>query len=212
LYGVGPMSGSDRDARIQVAATSALDGHALSAARALLYDVFDDMTEQDWRHTLGGTHALLWQSGELVGHGSVIPRTLLLDGRALHAGYVEGVAVRRERRRRGHGGALMAALEEVIRGSYDLGALGASEEGMLFYGARDWTRWEGSTWALSTSGRLRTAAEDDCIFVLPGAVALDLSGELTCDRREGDPWGSGPHFGHRRTGSRGGWKCFPVGR
>ena len=35
---------------------------------------------------------------------------------------------------------------------------------------------------------IRTAEEDGCIYVLPGAAELDLGGELTCDWRDGDVW------------------------
>ena len=57
----------------------------------------------------------------------MVQRRLLHGGRALRAGYVEGVGVRADRQRRGHGAALMAALERMIRGAYDLGALGATD-------------------------------------------------------------------------------------
>jgi aminoglycoside 2'-N-acetyltransferase I len=46
----------------------------------------------------------------------------------------------------------------------------------------------GRTFALTPSGIRRTEAEDDCIFVLPGAARLDLAGDLTCDWRTGDSW------------------------
>lgn len=55
-------------AEVLTAHTAALDPAALAAARALLYDVFDDMTDHDWEHALGGIHALVWDAGELVGH------------------------------------------------------------------------------------------------------------------------------------------------
>jgi hypothetical protein len=57
---------------VRTAHTSDLDAATLEAARALLYDVFDDMTDQDWEHALGGVHALAWEGAELVGHASVI--------------------------------------------------------------------------------------------------------------------------------------------
>jgi len=57
--------------------------------RALLYDVFDDMTDEDWDHSLGGMHALLWEGTELIGHASVIQRQLLYGGGAWRTGYVE---------------------------------------------------------------------------------------------------------------------------
>jgi aminoglycoside 2'-N-acetyltransferase I len=118
----------------------------------------------------------------------VIQRRLVHGGRALRAGYVEGVAVRADRRRHGVGTAMMRALERIIRGAYELGALGASEEGLAFYPALGWRPWRGTTWALTPRGRIRTEAEDDGIFVLEVSAALDLAGELTCGWREGDVW------------------------
>ncbi len=115
---------------MQVAHTADLDAGTLTSARALLDDVFGaDMTDQDWDHALGGVHALVWEEGALIGHASVVQRQLVYDGRALRTGYVESVAVRPDRRRRGVGGAMMNELERVIRAAYDLGALGATEEG-----------------------------------------------------------------------------------
>jgi aminoglycoside 2'-N-acetyltransferase I len=118
--------------------TAELGADTLADARALLYAVFDDMTEEDWEHALGGVHALVWDDAELVGHASLVQRRLLHQGRALRAGYVEGVAVRADRRRRGHGGAMMAALERVARRAYDVAALGATDEAARFYAARGW--------------------------------------------------------------------------
>lgn len=40
-------------------------------------------------------------------------RRLLHDGRALRTGYVEGIAIRADRCRRGHSAVIMAALERV---------------------------------------------------------------------------------------------------
>ncbi len=174
---------------VQLAHTWALEPATLAAARALLAEVFaGELTEHDWEHALGGMHALVRDGDELVGHASVIQRRLLHGGRALRAGYVEGVGVRAESRRQGHGSALMEALEDVVRSAYDLGALGATDEAAAFYAARGWQRWQGPTSAMTPSGIVRTPYEDDCIFVLPCAVELDLRGELTCDWRNGDVW------------------------
>jgi aminoglycoside 2'-N-acetyltransferase I len=173
---------------LRTAHTADLDAATLKAAQALLADVFDDLTDQDWEHSLGGIHALLWEGTELIGHASVIQRRLLHGGQALRTGYIEGVAVRTDRRRQGHGATLMDALERVVRGAYDLGALGATDEAAAFYASRGWQMWRGPTSALTPDGIVRTPDEDDCIFVLPVAVKLDLSGELTCDWRDGDAW------------------------
>jgi aminoglycoside 2'-N-acetyltransferase I len=116
------------------------------------------------------------------------PSCTLLHFRTLRAGYVEGVGVRADRRRRGHGAAIMAALERVIRGAYDLGALGATDEGAICYAARGWRRWTGPTLALTTHGIVHTEEDDGWVYVLSLDVALDPTGELTCDWREGDVW------------------------
>ena len=172
-----------------VAHTAQLDPAVLQAARRLLDDVFaGELTDDDWEHCLGGLHAVLWQEGELVGHAALVQRRLLHAGRALRTGYVEGVAVRADVRRRGHGGALVAALEDAASRAYDLAALGASDEGAAFYASRGWRRWQGPTSALTPGGPARTPDEDDCVHVLPFTVELDLTGELTCDWRDGDVW------------------------
>jgi aminoglycoside 2'-N-acetyltransferase I len=177
-----------RMTEVRTAHTADLDVATLSAARALLYDVFDDMTDQDWEHCLGGVHALVWEGAELIGHASVIQRRLLHGGHALRAGYVEGVGVREDRRGRGHGAAMMQALERVVRGAYDLGALGSTDEAIGFYAARGWQLWLGPSSALTPRGIERTEDADGAIYVLPVHVPLDLSGELTCDWRDGDVW------------------------
>ncbi len=188
-----PAPGGDlttgRMPAVRVAHTADLDAATLASVHALLHDVFDDMTEEDWDHALGGLHALAYEDGELIGHAAVIQRRLLHGGRALRCGYVEGVGVRADRRGRGHGAAVMAALERVIRAGYDLGALGASDEAAAFYAARGWQQWRGRSWTLTPSGVRRTPDEDDCLYVLPTpAATLDLDSDLTCDWRDGDVW------------------------
>jgi aminoglycoside 2'-N-acetyltransferase I len=174
---------------VRTAHTADLDNAILGAARALLDGVFEgEMSDHDWEHSLGGVHALAWDGDELVGHASVVQRRLLHGGRALRAGYVEGVGVRADRRRHGHGAAMMAALERVLRGAYELGALGATDAARDFYSARGWRPWQGPTSALTPTGVVRTEGEDGSVYVLPLAVPLDLAGELTCDWRDGDVW------------------------
>lgn len=178
---------------LQVAHTAGLDVATLRAVRALLEGVFTDdvdggFAEEDWDHTLGGMHAIVWEDGAPIAHASVVQRRLLHGGRVLRTGYVEAVAVRADRRRRGHGNTVMAAVERVIRGAYEVGALGASDEGMALYQARGWRRWEGPTSALTPDGIVRTPDDDGGIFVLPVGATLDLTGELTCDWRPGEVW------------------------
>ena len=174
---------------LRTAHTADLSAQDLAAARALLYDVFgDELEESDWEHALGGIHALVWDGGELVAHASVVQRRLLYRGRALRCGYVEAVAVRSDHQRRGHGGALMEAVERVIHGAYDLGALGGTDEGAPLYLRRGWQVWRGPLFALTPDGVVRTSDVDGAVYVLQSSAPLDLSGELTCDWRDGDVW------------------------
>ncbi|MFL5912576.1 MAG: GNAT family N-acetyltransferase [Gaiellaceae bacterium] len=174
---------------LRTAHTADLDATTLAAARDLLYAVFEDeMTEHDWEHCLGGVHATLWEEGDVIGHASVVQRRMLHDGRALRTGYVEGVAVRADHRGHGHGAALMEAIERVVRGAYDLGALGATDEAASFYERRGWQLWRGPTSALTPNGVIDTPDEDGSIYVLPNTAPLDVTGRLTCDWRDGDVW------------------------
>ena len=70
---------------------------------------------------------------------------------------------------------MMDALEMVVRGAYELGALGAADEAAAFYAARGWMVWQGPTSALTPSGIRRTEDDDGCIYVLPMQVPLDRS-------------------------------------
>jgi len=55
-------------AELHTAHTAELDAGTLTAARALLYAVFDDMTDHDWEHALGEVHAPVWEGADLIGH------------------------------------------------------------------------------------------------------------------------------------------------
>jgi aminoglycoside 2'-N-acetyltransferase I len=174
---------------VRVAHTAQLEPEVLAAARSLLYAVFDDMTEPDWEHCLGGIHAVAYEGADLVGHASLVMRRLLHGGRALRTGYVEGVAVRADARRRGHASEMMAPLERIIRDAYELGALGATDAAAAFYAGRGWRLWGGPLGALTPSGETGTPDEEGAVYVLPvDGVPLDVSGRLVCDWRDGDVW------------------------
>ena len=176
-------------AEVQVAHTAWLDPPELQAVRMLLDEAFNgDVTDDDYEHALGGMHALVWEGTELIGHGSVVMRRLLHGGRALRTGYVEGVAVRSDRRRRGHGAAVMTALERLIRGGYEIGALGASDGATRFYAERGWQVWTGTASVISPRGIERAPDEEGWIYVLPVTAQLTPDGDLACDWRAGDVW------------------------
>ncbi len=173
---------------VQIAHTADLEPATLANARGLMLGAFDDFTEDDWDHGLGGMHALAYEDDDLVAHASVVQRRMLHGGRALRTGYVEAVAVRADRRRRGHGAAVMEPLERIIRNAYELGALGATDDGAALYTTRGWLRWEGRLSALTPSGVAHTPEEEGFVYVLPVDGPVDLTGELTCDWRDGDVW------------------------
>jgi len=168
--------------------TAWLRPEELRAIRTLLDEAFDgEVTDDDYEHALGGIHAMVWDGPELIGHGSVVMRRLLHRERALRTGYVEAVAVRPDRQGRGYGTEVMQVLEDVIRGAYEIGALGATDEAAPFYSRRGWQRWPGTASVLTPYGRRRTQEVEGCIYVMPvtGELALD---DLSCDWRGGDAW------------------------
>lgn len=169
--------------------TAELTNRELRAIRVLLDESFGDgFTDDDYEHALGGVHALVCDGGELIGHGAVVMRRLLHDGRALRTGYVEGVAVRADRRRRGLASDVMAALERVIRGGYELGALSAADVAARLYVSRGWQPWSGTASVLAPGGIERTPEEEGGIHVLPVSAVLAPDGDLACDWRRGDVW------------------------
>jgi aminoglycoside 2'-N-acetyltransferase I len=174
---------------VVTAHTSSLDAAALVELRRFLEDAFGaEFDDHDWDHALGGVHAIGREDGALVTHASVVQRRLLHDGRAYRTGYVEAVAVRADRRRRGYGRTVMQRLGEVIVGAYELGALSAGEEAARLYRSLGWRAWEGRTWVLGPNGPERTPEDDDSTYVLPLATELDRAGDLACDWREGAVW------------------------
>jgi aminoglycoside 2'-N-acetyltransferase I len=172
--------------------TSDLDNETRESARRMVVEAFGggeyDFTDADWEHALGGMHALICQHGSLIAHGAVVQRRLIHRGTALRCGYLEAVAVREDRREQGLGAAVMDALEQVLRGAYQVGALSATVAGAPMYQARGWQAWRGPTSVLSPAGIARTPEDDGSVYVLPLDAQLDLDGELTCDWRPGDAW------------------------
>ncbi len=172
--------------------TSDLDGETREDARRMLLDAFagseTEFTDADWEHSLGGMHALICVRGALIAHGAVVQRRMLHQGAALRCGYLEAVAVQEDWRGQGLAMAVMDALEQVLRGAYQLGALNSSEAGRHIYASRGWVPWQGMTSVLAPSGVTSTPDDDESIFVLPLSVDLDTTGEITCDYRDGDVW------------------------
>ena len=157
--------------------------------RALLWDAFDDFSEDDWQHGVGGTHIVAIDGRDVVGHASVVLRPVYLGERTQGAGYVEGVAVAADRRGQGIGTAVMRTAEQVIKDTYPFAVLSTSEH--LFYERLGWRRWQGPTFVVEGGFHRRTPEEDAGVMVLSGdwvIAEIDLSLPLAVDARPGDDW------------------------
>ncbi|WP_405611854.1 GNAT family N-acetyltransferase [Streptomyces sp. NBC_01511] len=175
---------------LRTAHTFELDPATLGEIRALLDDAFDgDFSEEDWTHGLGGVHVLVRDgTGALVAHGSVIQRRLTHAGRSYRVGYVESVAVRADRRGEGLGGRVLEVLERVIGRAYDVGALGASDDGARLYLSRGWHLWRGRVETLSPEGVVRLPEEEGTTYLwpVPDRELPSAEDALVFDWRDGD--------------------------
>lgn len=169
--------------------TADLDVETRESARQMVIDAYEGtFSAADWEHSLGGMHALICRHGSIIAHGAVVQRRLIYRGTALRCGYVEAVAVREDCRGQGLATAVLDAVEQVLRGAYQLGALSSSEAGRPIYTARGWLPWKGATSVLAPAGLSRTPEDDQSLFVLPISVDVDPEAEITCDWRDGDVW------------------------
>ncbi|TGD89802.1 GNAT family N-acetyltransferase [Mycolicibacterium sp. CH28] len=171
--------------------TSDLDAETRHSAKEMVAEAFGGWTEftaDDWEHALGGMHAIIVHHGALIAHAAVVQRRLYYGGSALRCGYVEAVAVREDHRGQGLAHNVMDAIEQVIRGAYQVGALSSSPAGEKIYRPRGWLPWRGPTSVLAPTGPVSTPEDDGSIFVLPVDVQVDTTAELACDWRDGDVW------------------------
>lgn len=161
----------------------------LAAIRRLMHDAFEgDFGDEDWEHTTGGRHFVVYEAEALVSHASVIERVIEVDGRAFRTGYVEGVGTAPLLQRRGAGTAAMRAASEYIRSGFELGVLGTDAHG--FYKRLGWERWRGPSYVRRSTGLDRTEDEDDGLMVLRfgPSDSIRLEGSISCEERPGDDW------------------------
>jgi aminoglycoside 2'-N-acetyltransferase I len=177
--------------QLRTVTTAELTPAELAAVRELLFGAFGGrFDEHDWAHTIGGTHLLAVEDGEVVAHGAVVGRRLWAGERALGTGYVEGVATRADRRRRGLATLVMREVNRVIEAGYELGALSDGTRVPGFYQRLGWETWPGPTFVAGPQGPVRTEEDDGSVLVLrtPATAGLELGGPLVCDWRAGDVW------------------------
>lgn len=176
--------------RLVIVRSDELSAERLAAIRAMLERAFADegFDDNDWAHTLGGVHFLLEAADGVVSHASVVRRSLVIQGRAFDAGYVESVATAPEHEGSGYGSTVMRAAADHIVATYELGALCTGRNG--FYERLAWETWRGPTGVRTAQGVEATPEEDGAVMVLraPASADIDLTGEITCDWRIGDVW------------------------
>jgi aminoglycoside 2'-N-acetyltransferase I len=177
------VAGVDRIPSAQLA------NDALRELRGLFNSAFGKrFSDGAFDHCLGGTHFVIAEDGRVISHASVVSRTLKVGEVQMSAGYVEAVATEPHSQHRGFGSVVMEEVAELLRESFDIGALATG--GGAFYTRLGWEQWRGPTFVDAPAGRVRTADADGAIYVLrtPGSATIDLADTLTCDWRLGHVW------------------------
>jgi len=174
----------------RLVASDELDRHELEAMRAMFAAAWGDgrFSDHDWDHTFGGVHILRSVDGTIVAHGAVVGRTLWLGERPLRVGYLEAVATWPEHQGRGHGSAVVEALDAIVVERYELGGLSTGRA--AFYERLGWLPWRGPLAVRTEDGDVATPEERSAVLVLPTPrmPEPDLDATLVCDRRPGDVW------------------------
>lgn len=174
---------------LQRLATAEASPHLLAQVRDLMDDAFQgDFSQEDWEHTIGGTHFVVQIDGEVVSHASVIERVIEVAGRGFRTGYVEGVATASNLQGQGLGSVAMKAASDFVQSGFEFGTLGTHRHS--FYERLGWERWRGPSYVRRASGVDRTADEDEGLMVLrfgPSAN-VSLTASITCLERPGDDW------------------------
>jgi aminoglycoside 2'-N-acetyltransferase I len=179
--------------RLRRVSTDELTASEIAAMRSMLVAAFgsdedDRFDDDDWEHSIGGTHFVLDLDGEIVAHASVVERVIHVADRRLRTGYVEAVATASERQGSGFGSLVMSDATAFIRERFELGVLGTGRH--HFYERLGWLRWEGPSSVRTPDGPRPTPEDDGNIMVLATSTSppLDTSAPISCDWRPGDVW------------------------
>src|ERR1700741_1158232 len=160
------MPGVTQDAR----STKELTPEFLSALKRMLEEAYGEPLNEDWDHALGGVHFFITEDDEPIAHASVVERHLEIGDQEFRTGYVESVATRPDRRRRGLASRVMQAATAHVLEEYHLGAMSTGEND--FYGGLGWGTGGGPTFVRRPDGELvRTEDEDGGVMVLRGGAS-----------------------------------------
>ncbi len=180
------------DVRIRRARSADLTPVEIEAIRDILWAAFppgdEGFTEDDWNHSIGGTHFVADVDGRIAAHASVVERDLHVAGRRLRTGYVEAVATDPALQGRGLGTLVMSHVAAWIRERFELGALGTGSH--HFYERLGWRTWRGPSSVRLPVGEQATPEDDGYILVLetPTSASLDVTVPISCEWRPGDVW------------------------
>ena len=183
----------ERAPHLDVVTTDRLTDDDLRSLRVMFDEAWsgeEAFSDDDWDHTLGGTHFLMRSSdGSVMSHAAVVDRTLEAGARSLRTGYVEGVATWPEHRTRGLATRVMVAAGSLIEERHELGALG-TDLFSFYETARMGTLARSNRRPNAERGTAPTPDEDGFVMVrrTPATRDLELTPLLTCEWRPGDVW------------------------
>lgn len=144
-----------------------------------------NFSRTDLSHALGGIHLFIKDKETLIGHVSIVQRSMVVGEKAHYVGYVEAMAVSKNYQRQGIGQKLMSQVNEIIEKAYDFGALCSSEDGFSLYQKMDWKNWHGELKEFGLSG-IKDSDEKILVFNLKDTI--NINDNFICDYREGDCW------------------------
>ena len=160
----------------------------LLAIKNLLRDAYEgDFSEEDWRHTFGGARFLGTVNSEIVSHGAVVPREILINDQRFLVGYLEGIAVASKVQGQGIGSQLLSTISEFCASQYQLSMLSTDE--FDFYQKFGWKQFNGESGVLIDHQVILTPDEDEGLMYLIGNEGLlEVIHSAYCDSRDGDHW------------------------
>ena len=134
-----------------------------------------------------GVHVIAREDGRIVSHAMWIVRELRAGTRAsFRTAYVEAVATRPQRQRRGYATEVMRRLAREIR-DYDIGALSPSDD--RYYARLGWEPWRGPL-SIRTGAGLEATPDEAVMILRTGRTPpdLDLDEPLSAEWRAGEVW------------------------
>jgi aminoglycoside 2'-N-acetyltransferase I len=155
--------------------------------REFLDEAFDyDFTDEDFAHSMGGTHFAVVHNGRLIAHASVVLRRLSFGGQVFDAGYVEALAVALPWRGRGVGSKLLSELTAFCQENFAVSMLSTGSHG--FYERHGWRRMRAESYFYNGTFSVRTSEEDETLMVLSELDEVLSAKKVVCDFRDGDVW------------------------